>query len=175
MYNVIILQTIFSGEPYKLTWIINHKKQCLVASLSLPFYRPGAPLDDVNHSFHKVFEKMMEDKLKSLSVSIDSLGSWPIGCFVPRLLRAFIHYVTMAPALNLSLVVISSTEDNFEKVKGICKEIIYGEDKKQSKLPIKEEQWLSGRVLDSGPRGHRFEPHRRHCVVVLEQDTLILP
>ena len=35
-------------------------------------------------------------------------------------------------------------------------------------------QWLSGRVLDSRPKGHRFEPHRRHCVVVLEQDTYIL-
>ena len=35
-------------------------------------------------------------------------------------------------------------------------------------------QWLSGRVLDSRPRGHRFEPHRRHCVVVFEQDTFIL-
>ena len=35
-------------------------------------------------------------------------------------------------------------------------------------------QWLSGRVLDSKLRGHGFEPHRRHCVVVLEQDTFIL-
>ena len=35
-------------------------------------------------------------------------------------------------------------------------------------------QWLSGRVLDSRPRGRRFEPHRRHCVVVLEQDAFIL-
>ena len=35
-------------------------------------------------------------------------------------------------------------------------------------------QWLSDRVLDSRPRGHGFEPHRRHCVVVLEQDTFIL-
>ena len=35
-------------------------------------------------------------------------------------------------------------------------------------------QWLSGRVLDSRPRGCRFKPHQRHCVVVLEQDTLIL-
>ena len=33
-------------------------------------------------------------------------------------------------------------------------------------------QWLSGRVLDSRPRGHGFEPHRRHCVVVNEQDNL---
>ena len=32
-------------------------------------------------------------------------------------------------------------------------------------------QWLSGRVLDSRPKGRGFEPHRRHCVVVLEQDT----
>ena len=35
-------------------------------------------------------------------------------------------------------------------------------------------QWLSGRVLDSRPKGREFEPHRRHCVVVLEQDTFIL-
>ena len=33
---------------------------------------------------------------------------------------------------------------------------------------------LSGRVLDSRPRGRGFEPHRRHCVVVLDQDTFIL-
>ena len=39
---------------------------------------------------------------------------------------------------------------------------------------LKGAQWLSGRVLDSRPRGHRFEPHRRHCSVVLEQDTFIL-
>ena len=35
-------------------------------------------------------------------------------------------------------------------------------------------QWLSGRVLDSRPKGCGFEPHRRHCIVVLEQDTFIL-
>ena len=35
-------------------------------------------------------------------------------------------------------------------------------------------QWLSGRVLNWRPRGRGFEPHRRHCVVVLEQDTFIL-
>ena len=32
----------------------------------------------------------------------------------------------------------------------------------------------SGRVLDSRPKGRVFEPHRRHCIVVLEQDTFIL-
>ena len=35
-------------------------------------------------------------------------------------------------------------------------------------------QWLSGRVLDLRPKGSGFEPHRRHCLVVLEQDTFIL-
>ena len=35
-------------------------------------------------------------------------------------------------------------------------------------------QWLSGKVLDSRPRGRGFEPHRRHCVVALEEDTFIL-
>ena len=34
-------------------------------------------------------------------------------------------------------------------------------------------QWLSDRVLDSRPKRREFEPHRRHCVVVLEQDTFI--
>ena len=34
--------------------------------------------------------------------------------------------------------------------------------------------WLSRRVLVSRPRGRGFEPHRRHCVVVLEQDTFVL-
>ena len=35
-------------------------------------------------------------------------------------------------------------------------------------------QWFSGRVLDSRPRSSGLELHRRHCVVVLEQDTFIL-
>ena len=39
---------------------------------------------------------------------------------------------------------------------------------------IQGAQWLSGRVLDSGLRGRWFEPHRRHCVVDLEQDTFII-
>ena len=30
-------------------------------------------------------------------------------------------------------------------------------------------QWLSGRVLDSRPKGHGFEPHRHHCVVSLSK------
>ena len=31
-------------------------------------------------------------------------------------------------------------------------------------------QWLSGRVLDSTPRGRGFDPHRRHCVVSLSKN-----
>ena len=30
-------------------------------------------------------------------------------------------------------------------------------------------QWLSGRVLDSRPRGCVFEPHECHCVVSLSK------
>ena len=37
-----------------------------------------------------------------------------------------------------------------------------------------EEQWLSGRVLDSRPRGRGLKPHQRHCVVVLGPDTFII-
>ena len=43
-----------------------------------------------------------------------------------------------------------------------------------SSMAKKGAQWLSGRVLDSRPKGSGFEPHRCHCVVVLEQDTFIL-
>ena len=35
-------------------------------------------------------------------------------------------------------------------------------------------QWLSGRVLDSRPKGRGFEPHRRHCVVSLSKTYLSL-
>ena len=31
-------------------------------------------------------------------------------------------------------------------------------------------QWLSGRVLDSRPKGCGFEPHRRHCIVSLSKN-----
>ena len=31
-------------------------------------------------------------------------------------------------------------------------------------------QWLSGRVLDSRPKGRGFWPHRRHCVVSLSKN-----
>ena len=47
-------------------------------------------------------------------------------------------------------------------------------NKKKKKKKNEGAQWLSGRVLDSRPKGRGFEPHQRHCVVVLEQDTFIL-
>ena len=33
-------------------------------------------------------------------------------------------------------------------------------------------QWLSGRMLDSKPRGPGFEPHQRHCVVSLSKNII---
>ena len=35
-------------------------------------------------------------------------------------------------------------------------------------------QWLSGRLLDSRPRGRGLEPHRRHCVVVIYPSLLLV-
>ena len=35
-------------------------------------------------------------------------------------------------------------------------------------------QWLSGRVLDSKPTAHGFDPHWRHCVVSLSKTNLSL-
>ena len=31
-------------------------------------------------------------------------------------------------------------------------------------------QWISGRVLDSGPKGRGFQPHRHHWVVSLSKN-----
>ena len=39
-----------------------------------------------------------------------------------------------------------------------------------NEIDLKGAQWLSGRALDSRPRGRGF---RRDCVVVFEQDTFI--
>ena len=58
-----------------------------------------------------------------------------------------------------------------QKVKEICYNTIILETWSEVKVGA---QWLSGRVLDSRPKGRGFEPHRRHCVMVLEQDTFIL-
>ena len=43
-----------------------------------------------------------------------------------------------------------------------------------TKVCVKGAQCLSGRVLDSRPKGRVFQPQQRHCIVDLEQDTFIL-
>ena len=48
------------------------------------------------------------------------------------------------------------------------------EEMQSWQISIQGAHRLSGRVLDSRPNGRGFEPHRSHCVVVLEQDTFIL-
>ena len=40
--------------------------------------------------------------------------------------------------------------------------------------PLSGAQWLSGRVLDSRPKGRVFEPHRRQVLrCVLEQEFIL--
>ena len=46
----------------------------------------------------------------------------------------------------------------------------YCQSKHTSKRMIQGAQWLSGRVLDSRPKGRGFDPHRRHCVVSLSKN-----
>ena len=67
---------------------------------------------------------------------------------------------------------IAATESK-EHLVSLCippHRLIYVQDIYMVKLLF----WLSGRVLDSRLRGPGFEPHLRHCVVVLEQDTFVL-
>ena len=40
----------------------------------------------------------------------------------------------------------------------------------ENKSAYKGAQWLSGRVLNSRPKGPGFEPHWRHCVVSLSKN-----
>ena len=61
------------------------------------------------------------------------------------------------------------------RVAGRISVLVYADTNKASSyFQLKGAQWLSGRVLASRPRGRGFEPHRRHCVVVLEKNTFIL-
>ena len=53
-------------------------------------------------------------------------------------------------------------------------ELVYKKGRYFYFICVNGAQWLSGRVLDSRPKGRGFEPNWRHYVVVLEQDTLIL-
>ena len=43
--------------------------------------------------------------------------------------------------------------------------LIFSKKKKKKKVPER-----SGRVLDSKPRGRKFEPHLRHCLVSLSKN-----
>ena len=66
--------------------------------------------------------------------------------------------------------ILKATNGSFQKGMVFCCSIYV---KKDMKL-LEGAQWLSGRVLDSRPKPRGLEPHGRHCVVVLEQDTFIL-
>ena len=76
------------------------------------------------------------------------------------------HIVIIAPGINETFL-----PDRLKKSNPAYQPQTKSTDSHSQK---KGAQWLSGRVLDSRPRGHGFEPHRRHCVVAHEQDTYIL-
>ena len=52
----------------------------------------------------------------------------------------------------------------------LVNKIITSIPKMFSKLNIVKAQWLSGRVLDSRPKGRGFEPYQRHCAVSLSKN-----
>ena len=71
----------------------------------------------------------------------------------------------------------SEFRENFILVDNIKRHIC---DVKNSQLvydsptSVRRVQWLSGRVLDSKPKGRGSEPHRWHCVVSLSKTNLFL-
>ena len=50
------------------------------------------------------------------------------------------------------------------------KPLVYAINRTIHQSENKGAQWLSGRVLDSRPKGRGFEPHRLHCVVSLSKN-----
>ena len=99
-----------------------------------------------------------------------------------------IKYVSTVQYLSISFLYIRDLRlSHFSQSKKVAVELLchataliytYHERKYHELLRIVTNsvgaQWLSGRVLDSRPNDRGFEPHRRHCLVVLEQDTFIL-
>ena len=65
--------------------------------------------------------------------------------------------VSLSKTYNPSLVLVQSKETR----PYITEKLVMG--------GISKVQWLSGRVLDSRPRGRGFEPQSRHCVVSLSK------
>ena len=72
--------------------------------------------------------------------------------------NAFLRVRSYAPAHNLSLLTVQKLPGHH-----IVSNIV------DTRHPVGA-QWLSGRVLDSRPRGRGFEPHRLHCVVSLSKN-----
>ena len=68
---------------------------------------------------------------------------------------------------QLTLVIIVSSVDLSQDSRDLVSEVIIFPF---STSIIVGGQWLSGRVLDSRPRGRGFEPHRRHFVVSLTKN-----
>ena len=56
------------------------------------------------------------------------------------------------------------------RLKGHMDQLQAKEDSKLAFLSLYISQWLSGRVLDSRPKGRGFEPQGRHCVVSLSKN-----
>ena len=78
--------------------------------------------------------------------------SWEVGCY-----NCYIHYV------HSNTVILRPLASNRPHMGNFLHDSFLG-----------GAQWLSGRVLDSRPRGRGSGPHRHHCVVVLELETFIL-
>ena len=101
--------------------------------------------------------RVRTDMEKTLNLTLVLENSWNLEKrhFILELSWNFVKL-----SLKIELVLVKYKNESFQ---------IHGMHKN-----VEGAQWLSGRVLDSRLRGRRFQPHRPHCVVVLEQDTFII-
>ena len=89
------------------------------------------------------------------------------GARILDLFRIFIYHMTLKILFNRVFCM---------KALRLChiyapllRKSIHGITKSVNHKWYMEAQWLSGRVLDSRPRGHVFEPRHRHYVVPLSK------
>ena len=104
---------------------IQQKKSYQIFSVDVPRYTTGLTLDIFNERLRNVFQKLADDNIQSVAVSIDNTGTWPIGGFVPRIIRSFCPFLReKGRGIKLSLLLCSAETASLEQAKGIIQRIL---------------------------------------------------
>ena len=104
---------------------IQPKQSHQIFSVDVPIYRPGPTLDKLNERLRDVYQKLSQDNLRSVAVSIDNIGSWEVGGFVPRVIRSFSAFLLeKGKQIQLAVLLCSTDTDSINKAKNIIQPIL---------------------------------------------------